>query len=143
MSGDGATLRHEVSGDRDAVRRVTIGPGERLACGGGMPSDELVAQACRGAGVDRCSSAAFASVPATARAFPAVSRKGDMRRASRRSATSTGPSKVRDRKVGYMASASEAGIRLRGFAAGPVRPPLSDLTEGEENLVADLIRNRP
>ena len=33
----------------------------------------------------------------------------------------------------------KAGVRLQGFDAGPVRPPLDDLTAEEEAILAKLI----
>ena len=50
--------------------------------------------------------------------------------------------RIRDRKTGYAVSAIKAGVRLRGFAAGPVRAPLTDLTAEEEAMMAELIRDR-
>ena len=46
---------------------------------------------------------------------------------------------IRDRKTGYAVSAVKAGVRLRGFDAGPVRAPLTDLTDEEEAMMQDLI----
>ena len=36
-------------------------------------------------------------------------------------------------------SAIKAGVRLQGFDVGPVRPPLSDLTREEEEMLDKLI----
>jgi 5-dehydro-4-deoxyglucarate dehydratase len=47
--------------------------------------------------------------------------------------------KIRDRKSGYAVSAIKAGVRLRGFDAGPVRAPLTDLTEEEVDMMRNLI----
>jgi len=47
--------------------------------------------------------------------------------------------KIRDRKKGYAVSAIKAGVRLIGFDAGPVRVPLTDLTEEETQMLAQLI----
>jgi 5-dehydro-4-deoxyglucarate dehydratase len=38
---------------------------------------------------------------------------------------------IRNRKPGYAVSIVKAGMRLVGRPAGPVRPPLIDLTESE------------
>ena len=43
------------------------------------------------------------------------------------------------RAKGYAVSAIKAGVRLQGFAAGPVRSPLKDLTGPEEEMLAALI----
>jgi len=34
----------------------------------------------------------------------------------------------------------KAGVRLAGFDAGPVRPPLTDLTEEEDTMLAALMK---
>ena len=46
---------------------------------------------------------------------------------------------LRGRRNGYAVSAIKAGVRLQGFDAGPVRAPLTDLTEEEERILSDLI----
>jgi 5-dehydro-4-deoxyglucarate dehydratase len=131
------------TGDIDTVRRITIQLGDRLAYVGGMPTHELFAQAYRGAGVDTYSSAVFNFVPETALAFHEAFQKGDDRICEEMLRDFYYPfAKIRDRKAGYAVSAVKAGVRLRGFAAGNVRSPLTDLTEEEEGMMADLIRNR-
>ena len=47
--------------------------------------------------------------------------------------------RIRDRKAGYAVSAVKAGVRLRGFDAGPVRAPLTDLTDEEVEMMRELI----
>ncbi len=47
--------------------------------------------------------------------------------------------RIRDRGTGYAVSAIKAGVRIVGFEAGPVRPPLTDLTEEETAMLADLV----
>lgn len=128
------------TGDIDTVRRITIGLGDRLAYIGGMPTHELFAQAYRGAGVDTYSSAVFNFVPVTALKFHSAFLKGD-------DATCEAMltdfyyrfAKIRDRKTGYAVSAIKAGVRLRGFETGPVRSPLTDLTEEECEMMKALI----
>ena len=46
---------------------------------------------------------------------------------------------IRDREPGYAVSAIKAGVRLRGFDAGLVRSPLTDLTEQEEQMLGALV----
>ena len=46
---------------------------------------------------------------------------------------------IRDRKAGYAVSAIKAGVALRGFHTGPVRSPLTDLTEEECQMLKTLI----
>jgi 5-dehydro-4-deoxyglucarate dehydratase len=46
---------------------------------------------------------------------------------------------LRSRRKGYAVSAIKAGVRLQGFDAGKVRPPLDDLTSDEEDMLLQLI----
>ena len=46
---------------------------------------------------------------------------------------------IRDRQLGYAVSAIKAGVRIKGFDAGAVRSPLTDLTEPEEQMLRELI----
>ena len=46
---------------------------------------------------------------------------------------------LRSRRKGYAVSAIKAGVRLVGFDAGPVRAPLTDLTEQEVEMMSRLI----
>ncbi len=131
------------TGDIDTVRRITIGLGDRLACIGGMPTHELFAQAYRGAGVDTYSSAVFNFVPETALAFHAAFTAGDDRGCAALLRDFYYPfATIRDRKTGYAVSAIKAGVSLRGFATGPVRSPLTDLTGEERAMLAALIEVR-
>jgi 5-dehydro-4-deoxyglucarate dehydratase len=128
------------TGDIDTVRRITIALGDRLAYVGGMPTHELFAQAYRGAGVDTYSSAVFNFVPQTALSFHAAFTAGDDGACEALLRDFYYPfAAIRDRKTGYAVSAIKAGVRLRGFAAGPVRPPLTDLTDEEDHLLAELM----
>jgi 5-dehydro-4-deoxyglucarate dehydratase len=131
------------TGDIDTVRRITIGLGDRLAYVGGMPTHELFAQAYRGAGVDTYSSAVFNFVPELALDFYKAFSSGDDRACEESLRTFYYPfAAIRDRKAGYAVSAIKAGVRLRGFASGPVRPPLTDLTDEEVGLLEKLIGDR-
>ncbi len=131
------------TGDIDTVRRITIQNGDRLAYIGGMPTHELFAQAFRGAGVDTYSSAVFNFVPETALEFHKAFQAKDDRKCEAMLRDFYYPfAKIRDRKTGYAVSAIKAGVALRGFATGPVRTPLTDLTGEERAMMADLIKGR-
>ncbi len=131
------------TGDIDTVRRITIGLGDRLVYVGGMPTHELFAQAYRGAGVDTYSSAVFNFVPATALEFHSAFTAGDDRACEALLRDFYYPfAAIRDRNTGYAVSAVKAGVRFRGFAAGPVRSPLTDLTEAEMEMLEGLIGHR-
>lgn len=130
------------TGDIDTVRRVTIALGDRLSYIGGMPTHELFAQAYRGAGMPTYSSAVFNFVPETALKFHAAFLAGDDETCERMLREFYYPfAKIRDRKSGYAVSAIKAGVRLRGFDAGPVRAPLTDLSEEEVDMMRSLIES--
>lgn len=131
------------TGDIDTVRRVTLKLGDRLSYIGGMPTHELFAQAYRGAGMPTYSSAVFNFVPATALEYHRAFTSGDDATCNRLLQEFYYPfAAIRDRKTGYEVAAIKAGVRLRGFAAGPVRAPLVDLTEEEVGMMEDLIHGR-
>lgn len=128
------------TGDIDTVRRVTVMLGDRLSYIGGMPTHELFAQAYRGAGMPTYSSAVFNFVPETALKFHGAFLAGDDATCETLLRDFYYPfARIRDRKTGYAVSAVKAGVRLRGFETGPVRAPLTDLTEEEIGLMQDLI----
>lgn len=129
------------TGDIDTVRRVTLRLGDRLSYIGGMPTHELFAQAYRGAGMPTYSSAVFNFIPETALAFHRAFTSGDDATCDRLLREVYYPfAAIRDRKEGYAVSAVKAGVRLRGFDAGPVRSPLTDLTGEEKEMLGDLMR---
>ncbi|MEV8468075.1 5-dehydro-4-deoxyglucarate dehydratase [Fluviibacterium sp. DFM31] len=128
------------TGDIDTVKRITVGLGDRLAYVGGMPTHELFAQAYRGAGVDTYSSAVFNFIPETALKFHAAFVAGDDTTCEELLRAVYYPfAKVRDRKTGYAVSAIKAGVALRGFDTGPVRSPLTDLTDAEREMLGEVI----
>ncbi len=131
------------TGDIDTVKRITVGLGDRLAYVGGMPTHELFAQAFRGAGVDTYSSAVFNFVPETALEFYAAFSAGDDAKCEQMLREFYYPfAKIRDRKTGYAVSAIKAGVALRGFDTGPVRSPLTDLTDEEREMLRAVIGDR-
>lgn len=128
------------TGDIDTVRRVTLKLGERLSYIGGMPTHELFAQAYRGAGMPTYSSAVFNFVPETALNFHRAFVAGDDATCEALLRDFYYPfAAIRDRKTGYAVSAIKAGVRLRGFAAGKVRTPLTDLTGDEIEQMRGLM----
>ncbi|MBC9247648.1 5-dehydro-4-deoxyglucarate dehydratase [Paracoccus sp. 11-3] len=128
------------TGDIDTVRRVTVTLGDRLSYIGGMPTHELFAQAYKGAGMPTYSSAVFNFVPETALKFHAAFMAGDNATCEAMLRDFYYPfARIRDRKTGYAVSAVKAGVRLLGFDAGPVRAPLTDLTEEEMAMMQTLI----
>ncbi|WP_126979298.1 5-dehydro-4-deoxyglucarate dehydratase [Frigidibacter oleivorans] len=128
------------TGDIGLVRQVTAKMGDRLTYLGGMPTAELFAEAYLGAGFTTYSSAVFNFVPALAVDFYRALRAGERATCERILNEFFYPfMAIRNRAKGYAVSAIKAGVRLQGFAAGAVRPPLTDLTGEETEMLAALI----
>ncbi|AJE46366.1 5-dehydro-4-deoxyglucarate dehydratase [Celeribacter indicus] len=129
------------TGDMALVRRITATLGDRLTYVGGMPTAELFAEAYLGAGFTTYSSAVFNFVPALAQEFYGALRAGRREVCERILNEFFFPfMDLRGRKPGYAVSAIKAGVRQQGFAVGSVRPPLTDLSGEEEEMLQDLIR---
>jgi 5-dehydro-4-deoxyglucarate dehydratase len=128
------------SGDIGLVRQVTARMGDRLMYLGGMPTAELFAEAYLGAGFTTYSSAVFNFVPGLAIEFYDALRGGNRTRCEEILNGFFYPfMEIRNRSKGYAVSAIKAGVRLQGFDVGPVRSPLTDLSEEEMGMMADLI----
>jgi 5-dehydro-4-deoxyglucarate dehydratase len=128
------------SGDIGRMRQVTARIGDRLTYLGGMPTAELFAEAYLGAGFTTYSSAVFNFVPELANRFYAALRGGDTAACEDILNRFFYPlMELRSRRKGYAVSAIKAGVRLVGFDAGRVRPPLDDLTAEEEKTLATII----
>lgn len=128
------------TGDIGLVRQITAKMGDRLTYLGGMPTAELFAEAYLGAGFTTYSSAVFNFVPALANRFYAALRAGDRTTCEQILTGFFYPfMELRSRRKGYAVSAVKAGVRLIGFDAGPVRPPLDDLTATEVETLKALI----
>ena len=128
------------TGDIGLVRQITAKMGDRLTYLGGMPTAELFAEAYLGAGFTTYSSAVFNFAPQLANEFYAALRAGDNATCTRILNDFFYPfMAIRNRAKGYAVSAVKAGVRLQGFAAGPVRSPLKDLTAEEEAMLDALI----
>ena len=127
-------------GDTEEMLRVTARLGDRLVCINGMPTAEVYAQAYAGMGVPSYSSAIFNFAPRSAMAFQQAVARGD------RAAVSAftrdfldAYCRLRAGGAGYAVSIVKAGARIVGRSAGPVRPPLSDLSEAEHATLEGLI----
>ncbi|WP_099865840.1 5-dehydro-4-deoxyglucarate dehydratase [Pararhizobium haloflavum] len=128
------------TGQIDVVREISARLKDRLCYIGGMPTHELYAEAYHGAGVTTYSSAVFNFVPDLAVAFYNAFRANDTKRMEDILTGFFYPfARIRDRQTGYAVSAIKAGARLAGYDPGPVRPPLTDLTEEEQAMLEDLI----
>jgi 5-dehydro-4-deoxyglucarate dehydratase len=92
------------------------------------------------AGFTTYSSAVYNFIPAAAQRFYKAVRSGDTRTTDHLLNTFFLPYiALRNRKRGYAVSIVKAGMRLLGRSAGPVRPPLSDLTAPEMDELKDLL----
>ncbi|WP_291295388.1 5-dehydro-4-deoxyglucarate dehydratase [Elioraea sp.] len=114
--------------------------GDRVAIVNGMPTAEIYAPAYRGLGVEAYSSAVFNFLPAYALDYFHAVRAGDLAALERMMAEFYEPyGRLRGRQAGYAVSIVKAGATVIGRSAGPVRPPLSELTEEEQRELAALI----
>ncbi|WP_137129242.1 5-dehydro-4-deoxyglucarate dehydratase [Rhizobium sp. FY34] len=128
------------TGDIGLVRQITATMGDRLTYLGGMPTAELFAEAYLGAGFTTYSSAVFNFVPGLAVEFYKALRAGNRERCEEILRDFFYPfMAIRNRRKGYAVAAIKAGVRLQGFDAGKVRPPLDDLTKEEEGMMLELI----
>ncbi|MFN7726410.1 MAG: 5-dehydro-4-deoxyglucarate dehydratase [Rubrivivax sp.] len=115
--------------------------GERFAYLGGLPTAEVFAGAYKAMGCPVYSSAVFNFIPKTAMAFYNAHAAND---------TATCNQLVRDfflplvnlrnKGEGYAVSMVKAGATLVGHSAGPVRPPLSELSGAEVEELRALIQ---
>lgn len=128
------------TGKVDLVREITATLGDRLCYVGGMPTHELYAEALYGAGVTTYSSAVFNFVPELALRFFNALRGGDNATVQTILHEFFFPfAQLRDRRPGYAVSAIKAGVGIAGFNPGPVRPPLTDLTDEEVGMLRALV----
>lgn len=119
-------------GDVEQLVRVRQRLGDRLVYVGGMPTAEVFAVPYFAAGFTTYSSAIFNFIPKTALRFYKAVRTGDTRTTDEMLRKFFDPYlALRSRKRGYAVSIVKAGMRIVGRPAGPVRPPLTDLSEQE------------
>jgi len=128
------------TGQLDKVREITLRLQDRLVYIGGMPTHELYAEGYFGAGVTTYSSAVFNFVPELALKFFEAVRAGNHNVTQKIMTEFFIPfSRIRDRAPGYAVAAIKAGSVLVGYPAGPVRPPLTNLTKEEITMLSQLI----
>jgi 5-dehydro-4-deoxyglucarate dehydratase len=127
-------------GDIELMTRIYARMGDRLTYVGGLPTAETFALPYLEMGVTTYSSAVFNFVPEFSVAFYAAVRRQD------RDAVYAGLRSfilpliaIRNRKKGYAVSMIKAGMRAVGRDSGPVRPPVTDLTEAEVEELKALI----
>jgi 5-dehydro-4-deoxyglucarate dehydratase len=127
-------------GDIEAMVAIYQRMGDRLAYLGGLPTAEVYAAAYKAMGTPVYSSAVFNFIPKTALDFYRAVAADDLKTQHRLLKEFFMPYlELRNRVPGYAVSIVKAGARIVGRDAGPVRPPLSDLTEVEVEQLARLI----
>jgi 5-dehydro-4-deoxyglucarate dehydratase len=121
-----------------SIRRVL---GDRLSYLGGLPTAEVYAAAYKALGVPVYSSAVFNFIPRTAMEFYRAVASDDQATMGRLLDQFFLPYlEIRNRRAGYAVSIVKAGARLVSRSAGPVRPPLVDLTPEEHERLASLVQ---
>jgi 5-dehydro-4-deoxyglucarate dehydratase len=128
-------------GNVEQMTRTYARVGDRLTYIGGLPTAETFALPLLELGVSTYSSALFNFVPGWAIEFFDAVRAHDRTEVYRRLNEFVIPYlDIRDRTPGYAVSIVKAGLTAIGRPAGPVRPPLTDLTEQEVAELGDLIK---
>jgi 5-dehydro-4-deoxyglucarate dehydratase len=129
------------TGQVATVREIVSRLGDRHCYVGGMPTHEIYAEGFAGVGVSTYSSAVFNFVPELSLRFYRAMRAGDRATMSGLLDSFFYPfARIRDRRPGYAVSIIKAGAALVGQTPGPVRPPLTDLTEEERAMLHHLIQ---
>lgn len=130
-------------GDLELMMKIYLRMGERLTYIGGLPTAETFALSYLEMGVTTYSSAIFNFMPKWATEFYAAVRRRDHAFVAKEMRDFVVPYlAIRDRRKGYAVSIVKAGVRLAGHDCGPVRTPLSDLTEEELAQLKALIAGR-
>ncbi|MBO8197049.1 5-dehydro-4-deoxyglucarate dehydratase [Streptomyces smyrnaeus] len=127
-------------GDIETATRVHARLGDRLTLIGGLPTAETYARPYLELGVTTYSSALFNFVPELALEFYGAVRDRRHEVVSKLLTDFVLPyTALRDRRPGYAVSIVKAGMTATGHSAGPVRPPLTDLTADELAELTALI----
>jgi len=128
-------------GEIEPMVRIRRKLGDRFSYLGGLPTAEVYAEAYKALGVPVYSSAVFNFIPKTAMDFyRAVAAEDHVTTARLIDDFFLPYLDIRNRKQGYAVSIVKAGAKLVGHDAGPVRAPLTDLTEAEMESLNTLIQ---
>ncbi|GGS39788.1 5-dehydro-4-deoxyglucarate dehydratase [Streptomyces griseoviridis] len=131
-------------GDIDTVTRIHARLGDRLTYIGGLPTAETYALPYLQLGVTTYSSAIFNFLPEFALTFYRAVRELRQADVTRMLSDFVLPyTEIRNRRAGYAVSIVKAGLTATGHGAGPVRPPLTDLTPAELDELKALIAALP
>lgn len=127
-------------GDVELMVRIGLKLGDRLTYVGGLPTAETFALPYLEMGVTTYSSAVFNFVPEFAIGFYDAVRRRDRATVADLLRQFILPLiAIRNRRKGYAVSMIKGGMKVIGRDSGPVRPPLTDLTEAELAEVAALV----
>ncbi|MFD4708402.1 5-dehydro-4-deoxyglucarate dehydratase [Streptomyces sp. NPDC058430] len=130
-------------GDIDAMTRIRTRLGERLTYIGGLPTAEMFALPYLELGVTTYSSAIFNFLPEFALEFYGAVRERKHDTVIKLLDDFVLPyTEIRNRRPGYAVSIVKAGMTAVGHSAGPVRPPLTDLTQDELAELTTLINGQ-
>jgi 5-dehydro-4-deoxyglucarate dehydratase len=130
-------------GDIERMTRIYAALGDRLTYIGGLPTAETFALPYLEMGVTTYSSAIFNFLPKFALEFYAAVRRRDHAKVFASLREFVLPYiQIRNRRKGYAVSIVKAGMKAVGRPAGPVRPPLIDLTDAELQQLTELIAGR-
>jgi 5-dehydro-4-deoxyglucarate dehydratase len=128
-------------GDIELMVSIWRRMGDRFSYLGGLPTAEVYAAAYKALGVPVYSSAVFNFMPQLAMDFYHAIAKDDHATTNRLLDEFFLPYlAIRNRKAGYAVSIVKAGARLVGHDGGPVRAPLTDLTDEEHAMLDQLIK---
>ncbi|MEV5176676.1 5-dehydro-4-deoxyglucarate dehydratase, partial [Streptomyces flaveolus] len=131
-------------GDIDTVTRIHARLGDRLTYIGGLPTAETFALPYLQLGVTTYSSAIFNFLPDFALAFYTAVREQRQADVTKMLSDFVLPyTEIRNLQAGYAVSIVKAGMTATGQSAGPVRPPLTDLTPQEHDALSALIARLP
>lgn len=130
-------------GDIELITRISNRMGDRLVYIGGLPTAETFALPYLEIGVTTYSSAIFNFIPQFAQQFYAAVRIRDRTAISTMLRDFVLPYvAIRSRRKGYAVSIVKAGLAAVGRPAGPVRPPLTDLSPNEIEELKQLVAGR-
>ncbi len=128
------------TGDFDALQTLRVAAGDRLVLINGTPTAEMIAAQCFAIGIRSYSSAVFSFLPDLAQRFFQAVRDEDGATAELLMREFYLPLiAIRRRRRGYAVSIMKAGLRAVGRPAGPVRPPLVELTPEEQAEIEALV----
>jgi 5-dehydro-4-deoxyglucarate dehydratase len=130
-------------GDLEFFSRICARFRGRLATICGLPTAESFALQYFELGASNYSSAIFSFLPRFAQQFYAAARRADHETVDRLTREFLAPYvELRKRRSGYAVAIVKAGLSATGLPAGPVRPPLTDLTEDELEALETLVAGR-